>query len=244
MSFRIAGWGALAVAAPLLLTSCATTALAPGGEKVRVVQDPAEVKGCKAVGDVVSKGPYAEPDEWKKRFRNEGVRLGADTVLLKDWSFASQTFNGTAYVCGSGAAPENTSASPEPRVAPAPPPAPPAAPAAPAPPVPPVPPAPPKAEPPPPPAPAPDVLFHVSLSGGARLEGIEATVMTPGGRSVVAGRTDASGEVRIPRSLLREKAEVVLFCGRGVFCGAVRIREENPAAADEVSIELAPQPRS
>ena len=236
MSFRVARWGALAVAVPLLLSSCATTALAPGGEKVRVVQDPGDVKGCRAVGDVVSKGPYAEPDEWKKRFRNEGVRLGADTVLLKDWSFASQTFNGTAYVCG-----------PAPQNAPAPPALParvePPAPAAP--PVPPVPPAPPKAAPAPtpPPAPAPDVLFHVSLSGGARLESIEATVMTSGGRSVAAGRTDASGEVRIPKSLLRDRAEVVLFCGPGVFCGAVRIREENPAAADEFSIELAPRPR-
>ena len=202
----------------LLLTSCATTVPAPGGEKVRIVQAADQVKGCRALGDVVARGPFAEPDEWKTKFQNEGVRLGADTVLLKDWSLGSQTFTGAAYQCGQ----EKTAEIAAP--VPPPPPAPAARPEIPR------------------PGAAPDVLFRVSRAGDkSPLEGIEASVLAGDGKSLAGGKTNGSGELRIAKSSLRAKGAVVLFCGRGVFCGAVRVRDENLAAIDELAIELAPR---
>ena len=93
----------LSVAAllPLFAISCVTTAPVPlqGSEKVEVTKDADRVKDCRVLGDVQAKGPYAVPDEWKMQFQNQAVQLGADTVLLKDFSVGLQTFNGTAYSC-------------------------------------------------------------------------------------------------------------------------------------------------
>jgi ketosteroid isomerase-like protein len=52
------------------------------------------------------------PNEWKIRFRNQGLQLGADTVLLKDWSLLAQTFSGVAYRCAQTARAETAASAP------------------------------------------------------------------------------------------------------------------------------------
>lgn len=106
MGFRQFGLLVLAGAALLLQLSCAATAVAPPEEKVRITENPDDVKGCEALGPVEAKGPYKVPNEWKIRFRDQGLQLGADTVVLKEWSFLEQRFRGVAYRCARPAPPE------------------------------------------------------------------------------------------------------------------------------------------
>jgi len=122
MNFRGLGLLALAGAALLLQLSCAATVLAPTEEKVRITENLNDVKGCQVQGPVEAKGPYKVPDEWKIQFRDQGRQLGADTVLLKDWSLLAQRFSGMAYRCAQATAAETTVSGPA--VVPAPAPAP------------------------------------------------------------------------------------------------------------------------
>ena len=123
MSSRELGLLALAAAATALQLSCASTAPAPVDEKVRITENANEVKGCTALGPVEAKGPYQVPDEWKIRFRDQGLQLGADTVLLKDWSLLAQSFNGIAYRCAQPAPAETAARAPAPPASPVAPPA-------------------------------------------------------------------------------------------------------------------------
>jgi hypothetical protein len=128
MTLRGLGLLVLAGAALLLQLSCAATAPAPTEEKVRITENANDVTGCQVLGPVEAKGPYKVPDEWKIQFRDQGLQLGADTVVLKDFSLLAQRFSGMAYRCAQAAA--AAKAVPAPAVVSAPPPAPAAAPPA------------------------------------------------------------------------------------------------------------------
>jgi ketosteroid isomerase-like protein len=120
MNLRGLGLLVPAGAALLLQLSCAATVLAPAEEKVRITENASDVKGCQVLGPVEARGPYKVPDEWKIQFRNQGLQLGADTVVLNHFSVLAQSFSGMAYRCAQAAAAETAA----PAVVPAPPPAP------------------------------------------------------------------------------------------------------------------------
>ena len=120
MNLRGLGLLVFAGAALLLQLSCAATVLAPAEEKVRITENANDVKGCQALGPVEARGPYKVPDEWKIQFRDQGLQLGADTVVLNHFSVLAQSFSGMAYRCAQAAAAETAA----PAVVPAPPPAP------------------------------------------------------------------------------------------------------------------------
>lgn len=122
MNLRGLGLLVFAGAALLLQLSCAATTLAPAEEKVRITENANDVKGCQVLGPVEARGPYKVPDEWKIQFRNQGLQLGADTVVLNHFSVLAQSFSGMAYRCAQGAATETEA--PAPAAVPAPPPAP------------------------------------------------------------------------------------------------------------------------
>jgi hypothetical protein len=70
----------LAVAPVFLLLSCATVALSPEGERVRMVNDNASVAGCTLVGTVDASTSEAEAAY--NTLRNKAAAIGADTILV------------------------------------------------------------------------------------------------------------------------------------------------------------------
>lgn len=85
------------VAASLLtssLTACVTVNVAPGADKVRITEIPAEVQGCQAVGNVDGGQTGGMP----AMLRNVVVGLGGDTLLMTI-PLASV---GIAYRCAKG----------------------------------------------------------------------------------------------------------------------------------------------
>ena len=80
----------------LTLTACTSVSLQ--GERVRLTKAPADVTGCRAVGDVQANPPFVGPNDWKHKLQNQGAALGADVVLHKSALIGS--VKGTAYDCG------------------------------------------------------------------------------------------------------------------------------------------------
>jgi len=79
--------------AAFLLGACATVALAPGADKVRITDDAKEVASCTPVGNVlvpleVSENSFAE-------LRNHTVGLGGNTVFITSARYGT----GVAYRC-------------------------------------------------------------------------------------------------------------------------------------------------
>jgi hypothetical protein len=80
-----------------VISGCATVALAPGADKVRLSKDAADVATCKVVGNV--KRPQegnsldAEPT-----IRNQAVGLGGNTVFITQ-SDMTGPVQGIAYQC-------------------------------------------------------------------------------------------------------------------------------------------------
>jgi hypothetical protein len=85
-----------AVAACVATTAgCATVALAPGAERVRLTKSAADVASCKPVGNV--KAPSDSPPDFVATIRNQAMGLGANTI------FVTRDINGpeegVAYNC-------------------------------------------------------------------------------------------------------------------------------------------------
>jgi hypothetical protein len=102
------------------------------------------------------------------------------------------------------------------------------------------------------PAPAPrpsavaaEMRFVVGSTDGGMLPDVEVFLVNSQGRLVLLGKTDQSGDISVPKGILRE-ASAVLFCKPDYyFCGAFRI--DDPAfsppgflAYNEHFIKLAP----
>jgi len=89
------------VIAAALLGACAVVTLAPGADQVRVTNKPAEVAGCKAVGNIqVPKNEQGVVDmaNAMHQFRNQAVGLGANAALVTE-GLADIPATGVAYRC-------------------------------------------------------------------------------------------------------------------------------------------------
>ena len=85
----------------LLLADCTTVAPAPGADKVRVTDKPADVTGCTPVGNIhVPKDPNGLVDAASAgtQFRNEVVGLGGNAGFVT-YGFLSAPVEGVAYRC-------------------------------------------------------------------------------------------------------------------------------------------------
>jgi uncharacterized protein DUF4156 len=83
--------------------SCASVALAPGADKVRFTENPADVDGCKALGEVtVEPAPFQTNSQGHNKLKNAAFALGGNTVLqtFGGAHSGSGRFQGMAYRCG------------------------------------------------------------------------------------------------------------------------------------------------
>jgi hypothetical protein len=80
----------------LLPTACATVALAPGAEKVRLTSNAQDVAACTAVGNVRepvdARSPPPSADVLNE-LRNQAIGLGGNTVFVTEFG------EGVAYRC-------------------------------------------------------------------------------------------------------------------------------------------------
>ena len=74
---------------------CATVALAPGAERVRITNNAADVASCKAVGNV--KALSVSPFEGVATIQNQAVGLGANMIFVTVYTSGSE--EGVAYNC-------------------------------------------------------------------------------------------------------------------------------------------------
>jgi hypothetical protein len=74
---------------------CATVALAPGAERVRLTTNAADVTSCKAVGNV--KAPSVAAFDGVATIQNQAVGLGANTIFVTVPTSGSE--EGVAYNC-------------------------------------------------------------------------------------------------------------------------------------------------
>jgi hypothetical protein len=85
----------------LLLTGCQTVTPAPGADKVRLTNNPADVASCKAVGNItVPKTSNGTVDiaSAATEFRNRTIGLGGNTGFVTS-GFVSVPVEGIAYHC-------------------------------------------------------------------------------------------------------------------------------------------------
>ena len=80
-----------------LSSGCATVALAPGADKVRLTKSAADVATCKVVGNVKRPQDSSSLDA-EPIIRNQAVGLGGNTVFITQ-SDVSGPWQGVAYQC-------------------------------------------------------------------------------------------------------------------------------------------------
>jgi hypothetical protein len=89
-------WRLAAVAVIGLGTAgCATVALAPGAEKVKLTKNAGDVASCKAVGNV--KSPLVGYEGTNATLQNQALGLGGNTVFVT--GPAGESVAGIAYSC-------------------------------------------------------------------------------------------------------------------------------------------------
>jgi hypothetical protein len=78
-------------------SGCVSVALAPGAERVKTTQNPADVVSCKPVGNVdgTEGNPQATPENVLHQIQNKAIGLGGNVVFLTT-PLADQ---GVAYHC-------------------------------------------------------------------------------------------------------------------------------------------------
>ena len=74
---------------------CATVALAPGAENVKITKKAGDVASCKVVGNV--KAQPVGPEATKATLRNQALGLGGNTVFVTGADAVSVA--GVAYSC-------------------------------------------------------------------------------------------------------------------------------------------------
>lgn len=80
------------------ISACATVALAPGADKVRLTQTAADVAACTPVGNLhLGAGPNGPPNP-AAALRNEVIGLGGNTAFVTTGSLTIPT-DGVAYKC-------------------------------------------------------------------------------------------------------------------------------------------------
>jgi hypothetical protein len=93
ITLRIAAVIAFAAAT----AGCATVALAPGAERVRLTSNAADVVPCKAVGNVRAHSDPLDSEASKAAIRNQALGLGANTIFFTGYVGGSE--EGVAYNC-------------------------------------------------------------------------------------------------------------------------------------------------
>jgi hypothetical protein len=83
----------------LLFCACATAALSPEGEKVRIVHEREAIADCKLLGIVEFEGRAATAETPLNTFRNKAAVLGADTVLVNKGATVLPQTSASAYRC-------------------------------------------------------------------------------------------------------------------------------------------------
>ena len=103
---RATGRHNLVCGIPLLLSGCASVAMAPGSEAVQITKSAVDVKDCRAVGNVDSKTAPGKLWNATPILRNQVIGFGGDTLLVtfdpRDHFFGNSTdvATGIAYKCG------------------------------------------------------------------------------------------------------------------------------------------------
>ena len=93
LTFRFSATAAVTVC----LAACATTTPVPGADKVRMTDNPSDVRNCTAVGNVTLPTATLRADI-QTEFRNQIVGLGGNTALLSKGS-PLYPAEGVAYRC-------------------------------------------------------------------------------------------------------------------------------------------------
>lgn len=79
----------------LAAAGCATVALVPGAEKVKITKNASDVAACKAVGNVNSQ-PMG-PEATNADLQNKTVELGGNTIFVT--GATGRFVEGVAYSC-------------------------------------------------------------------------------------------------------------------------------------------------
>jgi hypothetical protein len=93
LSFRYSA----TVAVVVCLSACATTTPVPGADKVRITDNPSDVRTCTAAGNIKLPTDTLRVDI-QTEFRNRVVGLGGNTALLTKGS-PLYPAEGVAYRC-------------------------------------------------------------------------------------------------------------------------------------------------
>jgi hypothetical protein len=94
-SIRLAAVAVIGLGTMLGTAGCATVALAPGAEKVKITRNAGDVATCKAVGNVNS--PLVGYDGINATLQNQALGLGGNTVFVT--GAEGQSVAGVAYSC-------------------------------------------------------------------------------------------------------------------------------------------------
>ena len=81
--------------AVLVTSSCVTVTLAPGADKVKLTNNPADVAACKPVGNVSAKLDIWNPKDAEFQLRNRTVGLDGNALFYTGWG----ENEGVAYRC-------------------------------------------------------------------------------------------------------------------------------------------------
>jgi hypothetical protein len=80
----------------IVLAGCVSVTPAPGSDKVRVTNQPADVGACTAVGNIRVPPPSTMDPDQMAEFRNQVVGLGGNAALV---TVGGPTLVGIAYRC-------------------------------------------------------------------------------------------------------------------------------------------------
>jgi hypothetical protein len=80
----------------ILLAGCVSVTPAPGSDKVRVTNQPADVAACTAVGNIKVPPPSTMGTDQMAEFRNQAVGFGGNAALV---TVGGPTVEGIAYRC-------------------------------------------------------------------------------------------------------------------------------------------------
>lgn len=83
--------------AVVFLACCSCSSLSAQGKGVQLTRTAADVKGCTLVGGVSADPPFAMPNDWEIKLRNEAGEKGGNRVLTDGPGVGS--VHGDAYSC-------------------------------------------------------------------------------------------------------------------------------------------------
>jgi hypothetical protein len=91
-----------------LAAGCASVALTPGAEKIRVAHHPDDVAPCKVLGNIkLEPMPLLSPRQIERRLQNAAYGLGANAVIqtFEETHSGTEKLQGIGYLCDEPAPP-------------------------------------------------------------------------------------------------------------------------------------------